>query len=181
MLADRPWVLLDEPTAHLDALTEQVIADTLVELGRDRAVVVVAHRPALVALADHVVQPRRHRRRCPSARRDRRAGEPAVVGRSARGSSPARSRWAPAPSLGALASAVRVALTATSGWLIVQASDPARVLTLLVAIVGVRTFGLARPVLRYAERLCRTTRPCACWLAVASRSAYVPEPVGYTT
>ncbi len=26
-------------------------------------------------------------------------------------------------------------------------------LTLLVAIVGVRTFGLARPVLRYAERL----------------------------
>jgi len=27
------------------------------------------------------------------------------------------------------------------------------VLTLMVAIVGVRTFGLARPVLRYAERL----------------------------
>ena len=52
-LADRPWVLLDEPTAHLDELTEQVIADTLVELGRRSAVVVVAHRPALVALADH--------------------------------------------------------------------------------------------------------------------------------
>ena len=55
VLSDRPWVLLDEPTAHLDALTEQVVADTLVELARDRAVVVVAHRPALVALADHVV------------------------------------------------------------------------------------------------------------------------------
>ena len=48
VVADRPWVLLDEPTAHLDELTEQVIADTLVELGRRGAVVVVAHRPALV-------------------------------------------------------------------------------------------------------------------------------------
>ena len=55
VLSDRPWVLLDEPTAHLDALTEHVVADTLVELSRDRAVVVVAHRPALVALADQVV------------------------------------------------------------------------------------------------------------------------------
>ena len=48
VLADRPWVLLDEPTAHLDELTEQVIADTIVELARTGAVVVVAHRPALV-------------------------------------------------------------------------------------------------------------------------------------
>ncbi len=55
IVADRPWVLLDEPTAHLDDLTEQVIADTIVELGRTRAVVVVAHRPALLELADHVI------------------------------------------------------------------------------------------------------------------------------
>ena len=55
IVADRPWALLDEPTAHLDDLTEQVIADTIVELGRTRAVVVVAHRPALLELADHVI------------------------------------------------------------------------------------------------------------------------------
>jgi ATP-binding cassette subfamily C protein CydCD len=55
--------------------------------------------------------------------------------------------------VGALASASGVALTATAGWLIVQASYQPAVLTLLVAIVGVRTFGLARPVLRYVERL----------------------------
>jgi ATP-binding cassette subfamily C protein CydCD len=55
--------------------------------------------------------------------------------------------------IGALASASGVALTATSGWLIVQAASRPAVLTLLVAIVGVRTFGLARPVLRYVERL----------------------------
>ena len=52
VVADRPWMLLDEPTAHLDELTEKVITDTLVELGRRGAVVVVAHRPALVAVAD---------------------------------------------------------------------------------------------------------------------------------
>ena len=46
-----------------------------------------------------------------------------------------------------------VALTATSGWLIVQASTMPVILTLLVAIVGVRAFGIFRPVLRYAERL----------------------------
>ncbi len=46
-----------------------------------------------------------------------------------------------------------MALTATAGWLIVQASYRPATLTLLVAIVGVRTFGLARPVLRYVERL----------------------------
>ena len=46
-----------------------------------------------------------------------------------------------------------MALTATAGWLIVQASARPAVLTMLVAIVAVRTFGLARPVLRYVERL----------------------------
>ena len=54
VLARRPYVLLDEPTAHLDPATERVIADTVRELGRTSAVVVVAHRPALVALADRV-------------------------------------------------------------------------------------------------------------------------------
>ncbi|WP_298748963.1 thiol reductant ABC exporter subunit CydC [uncultured Nocardioides sp.] len=55
--------------------------------------------------------------------------------------------------LGTLAGLSGVALTATAGWLIVQASTHPPVLTLMVAIVGVRAFGLARPVLRYAERL----------------------------
>jgi ATP-binding cassette subfamily C protein CydCD len=152
VLADRPWVLLDEPTAHLDDLTEQIIADTIVELGRTAGVVVVAHRPTLVALADHRIaletpelsnppeRPLRH-----SAERPPTAGEPALPDRPV--------GFAVSTLLGALASASGVALTATAGWLIVQASTRPAVLTLLVAIVGVRTFGLARPVLRYAERL----------------------------
>ena len=55
--------------------------------------------------------------------------------------------------LGGLALACGVALTATSGWLIVQASTRPVILSLLVAIVCVRTFGIGRPVFRYAERL----------------------------
>lgn len=54
--ADRPLVVLDEPTAHLDARGEQVVLDT-VRAWRDagRTVVVAAHRASLLALADQVV------------------------------------------------------------------------------------------------------------------------------
>lgn len=55
--------------------------------------------------------------------------------------------------IGGLASASGIALTATSGWLIVAASHRPVILTLLAVIVAVRTFGIARPVLRYVERV----------------------------
>ena len=55
--------------------------------------------------------------------------------------------------LGGASVSCGVALTATSGWLIVQASTMPVVLTLMVAIVGVRAFGIFRPVFRYAERV----------------------------
>jgi ATP-binding cassette subfamily C protein CydCD len=150
VLSDRPWVLLDEPTAHLDAVTERIVAETVQELGRSRSVVVVAHRPALVALADEIValpapvapEPAEGLPPAPAARRPE-PDEP----------EPARRGLALPTLLGGLASASGVALTATAGWLIVRASYEPPILTLMVAIVGVRTFGLARPVLRYVERL----------------------------
>jgi ATP-binding cassette, subfamily C, bacterial CydCD len=156
VLSDRPWVLLDEPTAHLDVLTEHVVADTLVELARDRAVLVVAHRPALVALADHVIHLEAPQGTLPATSSEgpeRRATAAAPVDDLAPAASYRRSGLALPTLIGALASASGVALTATSGWLIVQASTRPAVLTLLVAIVGVRAFGLARPLLRYVERL----------------------------
>ncbi len=154
VVAQRPWVLLDEPTAHLDDLTEQVIADTIMELGRESAVVVVAHRDAIVALADRTLQleppSSPATKPSPSAPAHQAAPQPAAAP-SIRAKDP-WPLWA-ATLVGAAASASGVALTATAGWLIVQASTRPGVLTLLVAIVGVRTFGLARPVLRYVERL----------------------------
>jgi ATP-binding cassette subfamily C protein CydD len=56
LLSDAPLVVLDEPTAHLDAAGEQVVLATVRALAAaGRTVVVVAHRPSLVALADDVV------------------------------------------------------------------------------------------------------------------------------
>jgi ATP-binding cassette subfamily C protein CydD len=59
LLSDAPLVVLDEPTAHLDAAGERVVLATVRAL-RDagRTVVLVAHRPSLVALADAVVEVR---------------------------------------------------------------------------------------------------------------------------
>jgi ATP-binding cassette, subfamily C, bacterial CydC len=55
--------------------------------------------------------------------------------------------------LGGIATTSGIALTATSGWLIVRASERPVILTLLTAIVAVRTFGMARAVFRYWERV----------------------------
>lgn len=54
---------------------------------------------------------------------------------------------------GGVATACGIALTTTSGWLIVRADQQPQIMLLLTAIVAVRTFGLARPVFRYWERL----------------------------
>jgi thiol reductant ABC exporter CydC subunit len=66
---------------------------------------------------------------------------------------PAWNRLVLAAVLAALASGCAVALMATSAWLIVRAAQHPPVLTLLVAVVAVRTFGIGRGVLRYVERL----------------------------
>ncbi|WP_326502541.1 thiol reductant ABC exporter subunit CydC [Rothia nasimurium] len=46
-----------------------------------------------------------------------------------------------------------VSLTALSGWLIVRAAEQPAMMYLLVAVTGVRFFGLGRATSRYAERL----------------------------
>ncbi len=66
---------------------------------------------------------------------------------------PGRMRLALAVLLGSAALGCGVALTATSAWLISAAALHPPVLSLMVAIVAVRAFGLGKGVLRYAERL----------------------------
>ncbi len=52
---DAPLLVLDEPTASLDAETEADVLDAVRRLTEGRTALVVAHRPALAALADRVV------------------------------------------------------------------------------------------------------------------------------
>ena len=45
-LSTAPVLLVDEPTAHLDAASSHLVHDLLVDLGERRTVVVVTHRPS---------------------------------------------------------------------------------------------------------------------------------------
>jgi ATP-binding cassette subfamily C protein CydD len=55
-LRQAPLLLLDEPTANLDGETEAEVLAALSRLVAGRTVLLVAHRPALVALADRVLE-----------------------------------------------------------------------------------------------------------------------------
>ncbi|WP_018254056.1 ABC transporter ATP-binding protein [Salinispora mooreana] len=55
LLTAAPLLLLDEPTAHLDARNEHALQTTLAALAAGRTVLVVAHRLATVARANQIV------------------------------------------------------------------------------------------------------------------------------
>jgi ATP-binding cassette subfamily C protein CydCD len=180
-LADRPLLLLDEPTAALDGATEEGIVEAVGRLAEGRTVLLVAHRPALLAVADRVVRLSR-----PATPRETELGAPAVSAEpGAAGSSTADPLLAPHPEsdgvrgakerrplvrvretarnlhgrlalallLGSLALGSAVGLMAVSGWLISRASEQPPVLHLMVAVTATRAFGIGRAVFRYAERL----------------------------
>lgn len=174
LLADRPLVLLDEPTEGVDADTEQAILAALRGALAGRTAVIATHRPALLQLCDRIVRlsgtaatpepppgtaPASPARPAPDAVPASHAdhvdvgdttGGWAWLARTVR---PYRARLALAAVAGAGAMGTGVALTATSAWLISTAALHPPVLALMVAIVAVRAFALGKGVLRYAERL----------------------------
>ncbi|GAA4880860.1 thiol reductant ABC exporter subunit CydD [Actinomycetospora straminea] len=180
LLADRPLVLLDEPTEGVDAQTEAALLASLPHALAGGSAIVVSHRPDVLAACDRVVDlPARTAvatavppaPAAPPAPRTATAPAPVPAPDGTEDASPAEGRaggalrWfaaAARPRAGRLAVAVvlgagalgsAVALTATSAWLISAAALQPPLLTLMVAIVAVRTFGLAKGVLRYLERL----------------------------
>jgi ATP-binding cassette subfamily C protein CydD len=54
-LMDAPIVVLDEPTARLDLAAEAAVAEAAARLLDGRTALLVAHRPALLSVADRVV------------------------------------------------------------------------------------------------------------------------------
>ncbi|MFE4409200.1 thiol reductant ABC exporter subunit CydD [Streptomyces sp. NPDC056821] len=177
-LADRPVLLLDEPTAALDGATEAEVVDAVRRLSAGRTVLLVVHRPALLDVADRVVRldGTESRGAAPAVARTAearpvRTAEPGpasapvepgteattvargVLARVRAMSGPRRGRLALALLLGSLALGSAVGLMATSGWLISRASQQPPVLYLMVAVTATRAFGIGRAVFRYAERL----------------------------
>jgi len=55
-IRDAPFVILDEPTADLDRTSADVVAEAIERLRARRTVLLIAHRPELVAHADRVVE-----------------------------------------------------------------------------------------------------------------------------
>ncbi|MBV7669880.1 thiol reductant ABC exporter subunit CydD [Streptomyces halstedii] len=182
-LADRPLLLLDEPTASLDGETEAGIVDAVRRLAEGRTVLLVVHRPALLAVADRVValEPREDGQPdtghlapqpgrepggrdgsvtalppVPEERETPRAALPGsgrVFARIRETARAERGKLSLALLLGSLAVGSSVGLMAVSGWLISRASEQPPVLYLMVAVTATRAFGLGRAVFRYAERL----------------------------
>ncbi|MFF4800219.1 thiol reductant ABC exporter subunit CydD [Streptomyces sp. NPDC001351] len=180
-LADRPVLLLDEPTAALDGATEAEVVEAVRRLAVGRTVLLVVHRPALLRVADRVVRlgtadtavtpEGPGSASVQSAAVTSEAGSVEAAAREETGTSglttgtrgvlarvramsgPRRSRLALALLLGSLALGSAVGLMATSGWLISRASQQPPVLYLMVAVTATRAFGIGRAVFRYAERL----------------------------
>ena len=206
-------LVLDEPTAHLDADNAGIVIDMIAEAAASHRVILASHDERVRALAETEIRPIRTREPAPndsdpaaaerpdaSAAKERE--EPAAEGRdaskAARQDAPRaettaggidsamlwedesgadhsvetkaaalRRRWSilrsslpllnPTMALAALSacasSLAAIALTAVSAWLIVEASYQPPIMLLMVAIVGVRFFGLSRSVLLYASRL----------------------------
>ncbi|MFJ7337596.1 thiol reductant ABC exporter subunit CydD [Streptomyces sp. NPDC101116] len=173
-LADRPVLLLDEPTAALDGATEAGVVAAVRRLAAGRTVLLVVHRPALLEVADRVVRLAEPEAIPVPVTSAVAAGtEPRSV--EAEAAAPAKTAE-PSPSagvlvrvrvlcgarrgrlglallLGSLALGSAVGLMATSGWLISRASQQPPVLYLMMAVTATRAFGIGRAVFRYAERL----------------------------
>lgn len=188
-------VLVDEPTAHLDAYSAYLVTRALHRLAELGAtVLIVTHEQELAAGCDTLVRavqtpqgytwtaeantarvavPAQAPAHLLKDREEYEAESTAPVGASAAVEAeevePAGLfaslrtlkeltgigvRAATGPVImAAITSLMAAALTALSGWLIVRAAEGPAMMYLMVAIVGVRFFGLGRACARYAERL----------------------------
>lgn len=225
-------LVLDEPTAHLDRASADLVRAAILRRADRATVVLASHEPETTALATSVVQvgagaaagletaaglrpaasstdgPQveeragearsRHETEAPAGlvtapAEPPRPAESTAHAEPARPTAGTRGRrltlrsllrphaaiWAGAVALAATAVAMGLALTAVSGWLIVRASIEEHIMVLMVAIVGVRAFGIFRSVGRYADRL--VTHEAAfrvvdelrlrLWRAIAARGA----------
>ena len=175
-------LVLDEPTAHLDQHAAELVRAAIVRRAERATVVLASHESTTLDLATSTVRisgpaggvavgevaagevaPSDV---APGGRVDDEAAaadgadEPRPDGAADAGGlrlgelmSAHAGLWTGAIGLSVLATSLGLALTALSGWLIVRSSVEEYIMYLLVAIVGVRAFGIGRSVATYAEQL----------------------------
>ncbi|GGO66392.1 ABC transporter [Microbacterium nanhaiense] len=222
-------LILDEPTAHLDRASAELVRGAIRCRAKRATVVLATHEPETLALAGRIVRVAEGGTVHPGGAAElgapadpdgaaraasgtvgvpvstgpvRIAGGPAsqaielpklrgpghrpVARRGSRSRREIRSllrpdalRWGFGALLAFVTTGMGLALTAVSGWLIVRASVEEFIMYLLVAIVGVRFFGIGRAVSRYGERLATHAASFATvdrlrlrlWRGVAARGA----------
>ncbi|MCB8923595.1 MAG: thiol reductant ABC exporter subunit CydD [Ardenticatenaceae bacterium] len=175
-LMDAPFIILDEPTAHLDAdMVAELLAATA-DLLHGRTALIIAHNPQTLALADKVVTLENGRvtqltianRQPTTSNQQPATNNPSFTVHH----SPFTIHYSPPPLprllsflrpypgwvalavlLGALTIGSSIGLLGTSAYLISAAALQPSIAALNVAIVGVRFFGLSRGIFRYLERL----------------------------
>ncbi|MEZ4641220.1 MAG: thiol reductant ABC exporter subunit CydD [Chloroflexota bacterium] len=182
-LMDAPLLILDEPTAHLDAVTAADLLAATAALLHGRTALIIAHRPQTIAIADKVVSVENGRVVSIEKRQENKAAhskwETSTESPPMDYSVPTTAYDAPtndastlttlrtllsflrpypdwvslAVLLGALTIGSSIGLMGTSAYLISAAALQPSIAELNVAIVGVRFFGLSRGVFRYLERL----------------------------
>ena len=174
-----PVLLLDEPTAHLDAEAEAAVVSFLRQLtDQGLTILAAAHRSQLLTVADRTIDLSVH---SPTVVRDDPVGVPAHGATRESGSAlisaassqlragrrrqllPRSRRWwvalAPrtrfilAAVAGAASTLSGIGLTVAASWLIIRAEAQPPILTLSMAVVAVRAFAITRPLLGYAQRL----------------------------
>ncbi|WP_084636866.1 thiol reductant ABC exporter subunit CydC [Neomicrococcus aestuarii] len=173
-----PLYLLDEPTAHLDPRSAQEIRALISELAETGSVIAATHDPALAASlgqrlnvstgensgsTEYIaeINAAAPKTETLTVTAENAKPTPTATMASETINSAARFPWRSLFSrrfvmgsfYGTLAVLAAAALSAVSGWLIVYASQQPPIMYLLVAIVGVRFFGLSRSALKYLERL----------------------------
>ncbi|MDK7750193.1 thiol reductant ABC exporter subunit CydC [Brevibacterium sp. UMB10442] len=163
-------LIVDEPTAHLDAQTAHTIRTELLNISQSIPVIAATHDPELISLGTELrldgtststetltttpeTQPAHTPKTAPTSAPETQICTRTALRRLVNAMNVFSAKFIGSTLFAVAAVASAAALSGVSAWLIVHASFQPPIMYLLVAIVGVRFFGLARSVFTYVKQL----------------------------